>query len=163
MIRRPPRSTLFPYTTLFRSGRVELAYSVANPDIVYASVQATHGEIWRSTDGGSTYQRRATLDTNGDPAPYLGDQGWYDNAIWCGDPTDVDLLVVGGINLWRSTDGGDTLAEISTWWEPRSVHADQHAIVSHPSYDGVGNRTVLFGNDGGVFQATDIQAVGTEA
>src|SRR2546427_6095928 len=23
MIRRPPRSTLFPYTTLFRSGRVE--------------------------------------------------------------------------------------------------------------------------------------------
>src|SRR3712207_7125340 len=25
MIRRPPRSTLFPYTTLFRSGGVELA------------------------------------------------------------------------------------------------------------------------------------------
>src|SRR2546422_3359524 len=24
MIRRPPRSTLFPYTTLFRSGRVEI-------------------------------------------------------------------------------------------------------------------------------------------
>src|SRR3712207_9092609 len=24
MIRRPPRSTLFPYTTLFRSGRTEL-------------------------------------------------------------------------------------------------------------------------------------------
>src|SRR5260221_10297432 len=24
MIRRPPRSTLFPYTTLFRSGRVKL-------------------------------------------------------------------------------------------------------------------------------------------
>src|SRR3712207_9571944 len=29
MIRRPPRSTLFPYTTLFRSGRVELLYSSA--------------------------------------------------------------------------------------------------------------------------------------
>src|SRR3989449_11766836 len=27
MIRRPPRSTLFPYTTLFRSQRVELAGS----------------------------------------------------------------------------------------------------------------------------------------
>src|SRR2546426_9107715 len=25
MIRRPPRSTLFPYTTLFRSGRAEVA------------------------------------------------------------------------------------------------------------------------------------------
>src|SRR6266545_474378 len=108
------------------SGRVELAYAVANPDVVYASVEATNGEIWRSTDGGRTYQRRATLDGNGDPAPYLGDQGWYDNAIWCGDPTDENLLVVGGIDLWRSNDGGDTLAEISTWWHPRSVHADQH-------------------------------------
>src|SRR3712207_7623139 len=26
MIRRPPRSTLFPYTTLFRSGKVVLGY-----------------------------------------------------------------------------------------------------------------------------------------
>src|SRR2546427_8776402 len=33
MIRRPPRSTLFPYTTLFRSllgGRVELGYAPEN-------------------------------------------------------------------------------------------------------------------------------------
>src|SRR2546428_6298309 len=29
MIRRPPRSTLFPYTTLFRSGRVLLPFSAA--------------------------------------------------------------------------------------------------------------------------------------
>src|SRR5256885_6412694 len=28
MIRRPPRSTLFPYTTLFRSGQLELRVSV---------------------------------------------------------------------------------------------------------------------------------------
>src|SRR2546430_16367154 len=27
MIRRPPRSTLFPYTTLFRSGEVSLAHN----------------------------------------------------------------------------------------------------------------------------------------
>src|SRR3712207_5950803 len=29
MIRRPPRSTLFPYTTLFRSARVTVAFSSA--------------------------------------------------------------------------------------------------------------------------------------
>src|SRR3989449_5611921 len=29
MIRRPPRSTLFPYTTLFRSGFTALVYEVA--------------------------------------------------------------------------------------------------------------------------------------
>jgi photosystem II stability/assembly factor-like uncharacterized protein len=145
------------------AGRVELAYSVKNPDIVYASVEATHGEIWRSTDGGKSYRRRATLQPDGEPAPYLGDQGWYDNVIWCGDPTDEDLVVVGGINLWKSTDGGDTLAEISTWWHPQSVHADHHAIVSHPDYDGVSNRTVLFGNDGGLFAANDLEVVGSEA
>src|SRR5258708_9250044 len=30
MIRRPPRSTLFPYTTLFRSSRVSLAWTVVS-------------------------------------------------------------------------------------------------------------------------------------
>src|SRR5260221_9256063 len=28
MIRRPPRSTLFPYTTLFRSGKINLDHSL---------------------------------------------------------------------------------------------------------------------------------------
>src|SRR5256885_15804742 len=32
MIRRPPRSTLFPYTTLFRSG-LKLDLSIANQDL----------------------------------------------------------------------------------------------------------------------------------
>src|SRR2546430_11185137 len=31
MIRRPPRSTLFPYTTLFRSRRATLAYWARDP------------------------------------------------------------------------------------------------------------------------------------
>src|SRR3712207_7152479 len=31
MIRRPPRSTLFPYTTLFRSKIVELVQNIPNP------------------------------------------------------------------------------------------------------------------------------------
>src|SRR3712207_7159268 len=31
MIRRPPRSTLFPYTTLFRSGRAERSSSPSAP------------------------------------------------------------------------------------------------------------------------------------
>ncbi|GGT14827.1 WD40/YVTN/BNR-like repeat-containing protein [Streptomyces purpureus] len=144
-------------------GRVELAHAAKDPDIVYASVQMTTGQIWRSQDGGATYRRRRTLSPDGVVADYLAnDQGWYDNTIWAGDPTDSDLVLVGGINLWRSTDGGDHLAEISTWSEPRSVHADQHAIVSHPSYDGVTNRTVFFANDGGVFKAADLAVVGSE-
>src|SRR2546427_7313074 len=33
MIRRPPRSTLFPYTTLFRSSDRRLVLFVGNPDL----------------------------------------------------------------------------------------------------------------------------------
>src|ERR1700745_3451839 len=127
-----------PVTDPPGQGRVELAYAAANPDIVYASVQMTSGAIWRSVDGGASYQPRATLTVRGaTPAQYLGNQGWYGNAIWAGDPTDENLVITGGIDLWRSTDGGNSLAEISTWWaHPPSPHADQHAIAAHPSSDG---------------------------
>src|SRR2546430_13605854 len=37
MIRRPPRSTLFPYTTLFRSARVDDAQKVARRVVAVAA------------------------------------------------------------------------------------------------------------------------------
>src|SRR5256885_15579642 len=45
MIRRPPRSTLFPYTTLFRSANTALDAAVAgvHPDLVKALI-AAHGD-----------------------------------------------------------------------------------------------------------------------
>src|SRR2546430_11692017 len=44
MIRRPPRSTLFPYTTLFRSGRnrLELLYFRAEADAAIAVRLVAH-------------------------------------------------------------------------------------------------------------------------
>lgn len=144
------------------SGRVELTYAACDPHIVYASVDTHHGQVWRSRNGGRSYEPRASLTVEDRPAHYLGDQGWYGNAIWAGDPTDADLVVVGGIDLWRSRDGGETLTDISTWWETTSAHADHHAIVAHPRYDGRGNRTVFFGNDGGVYRADDVTSVGDD-
>src|SRR2546429_4606556 len=38
MIRRPPRSTLFPYTTLFRSRRIENAVRLGNADQFVAEI-----------------------------------------------------------------------------------------------------------------------------
>jgi photosystem II stability/assembly factor-like uncharacterized protein len=143
------------------SGRVELAYAVKDPRRVYASVQGDTGELWRSGTGGRSYTRRRAL-TDGQPAQYLGDQGWYGNAVWAGDPTDANLVILGGVDLWRSTDGGNTLSEISFWWQDGSAHADQHAIVSDPGYDSHGNRTVYFGNDGGLYKAEDVTTVGSD-
>lgn len=143
--------------------RVEICYALADPDVVYVSAEVTGGQIWRSTDGGKSFVRRQAIDPDGDPARFLGDQGWYDNVIWAGDPTDSDFVIVGGVDLWRSTNGGDSLIDISTWWDSGSAHADHHAIVAHPSFDGAGNRTVFFGNDGGVYRADDVRTVGNDA
>ena len=144
-------------------GRVELAYAAKNPTRVYASVDVNSGQIWRSTNGGKTYTRRQSLAPDGGPAPYLAEQGWYDNAIWAGDPTDANLVIVGGVDLWRSTDGGDTLKDISTWWDPRSAHADHHCIVADPRFNGGSNKRVYFGNDGGIYRANDVRTVGNNA
>ena len=143
-------------------GRVQVCYAAADSDVTYASVDIAPSGIWRSSDGGQTYLAQSAL-SGGGPASFLGQQGWYDNVIWAGDPIDSDLVVVGGIDLWRSTDGGDHLVQISTWWSDDSAHADHHTIVSDPGYDGVANRRAYFGNDGGVYRAVDVTTVGNNA
>src|SRR2546422_2024219 len=47
MIRRPPRSTLFPYTTLFRSRALAVPTDVAQDTAVEALVEQTMAEFGR--------------------------------------------------------------------------------------------------------------------
>lgn len=134
--------------------RAELAFAPSDGTIVYASVDTGGGKVYKSTNSGQTY----ALQTSGSPA-YLGQQGWYDNVIWV-SPTDPNLVVVGGIDLWRSTNGGVSLTKISQWFSaPLSAHADHHVIIHHPGYNGTTNKTVFFGNDGGIYRATDVTTV----
>jgi hypothetical protein len=91
-------------------------------------------------------------------------QGWYDNIIAV-DPVDPDIVWVGGVDLFRSDDGGQNFG-IAAYWifylqnppPPYQIHPDHHAIVFHPSYDGVTNRIMYFGNDGGLFRTTNARA-----
>ncbi len=136
-----------------RRVRIETEFAKSDPQIVYASVDNNGGEIYRSNDGGKNF----TLVNTG--LSYLGLQGWYDNALWV-DPVDPNHIVVGGIDLWRSQDGGATFTQISTWWAaPFSAHADHHVIMEHPNYDGITNKNVYFGNDGGMYRADDLDAI----
>src|SRR5262245_58648760 len=68
MLPRPPRSTLFPYTTLFRSGRdIELGalefrmlrFFMTHPGRVYSRAQLLD-EIW----GNSVYVEERTVDVH---------------------------------------------------------------------------------------------------
>ena len=74
MIRRPPRSTLFPYTTLFRSARTEWLRDGSIPshtlraDIDYAEAEAltTYGiigiKVWIYK--GEVFAREFSQETN---------------------------------------------------------------------------------------------------
>src|SRR5256885_3983043 len=55
MIRRPPRSTLFPYTTLFRSHRAAATVSGANN-----TVSQSAGHVLTSEDGARALEHRAS-------------------------------------------------------------------------------------------------------
>lgn len=165
-------------------GRTSLALAPSSQDVVYAlSANNAAGnyrdgvyKVFRSTTGGAsgTWSARWTQDND---ATKLGNllltnpvyanlvrcgfgasngyynQGWYDNVIAV-DPTDPDVVWTGGIDLFRSTDGGLTWGVASHWWfdssEANYNHADHHAIVFHPGYDGVSNQVMYVGNDGGI-------------
>lgn len=141
----------------------------------YDQTAYTYGfyKLYRSDDGGATwtvkndYNNENVLNTLLLSNPIFGlfpecgwsdqrsfyNQGWYDNIIQV-DPVNPDTVWVGGIDLWRSDDAGSNWMPASRWWantnEPVYAHADQHAIVFHPNYDGETNTTMYVGNDGGI-------------
>src|SRR2546430_4023151 len=53
MIRRPPRSTLFPYTTLFRSVRAIRGSDTKRPGLLFAG---TESAMYVSFDDGDSWQ-----------------------------------------------------------------------------------------------------------
>src|SRR2546427_4943891 len=71
MIRRPPRSTLFPYTTLFRS-----VIDPQNPSTLYAGTSGANFDlcgipcggfndgVFKSTDAGATWKDRKSTRLN---------------------------------------------------------------------------------------------------
>ena len=146
-------------------GRIILALAPTDPDIVYASVSTRAGNaegLYRSTRGGvkDSWQRiNSTPNWYGYCShPTFDGQGGYVGAIGV-DPTDSNRIWLGGIDLYRSEDGGATIELASGWnYDPGDapyVHADQHAVVFHPDYDGDTNTTVYFANDGGLFRTFD--------
>jgi photosystem II stability/assembly factor-like uncharacterized protein len=139
--------------------RINVQYSVSNPNIAYAVVGDPEGQqsgsgasVWKSTDGGNNWTEQGT-GTFAD---------WYSAPIWI-DPTNPDNIVVGSVDLYRSTDGGQTFNQITLWylWSVNGnlPHADMHAFVSDPGFDGVTNRKLYIACDGGMFETDDIDTV----
>ena len=138
--------------------RISLAVSANQPATVYAiaanSSSGLYG-IYKSTDSGATF----TKVNSGTPGNLLGwaalgndtsGQGWYDLSI-SASPSNANTLLVGGVNTWRSLDGGVTWAIVNHWWGDGvpAVHADKHMLLYR-------NDGYLFEcNDGGIYSSGD--------
>src|SRR3712207_8858281 len=82
MIRRPPRSTLFPYTTLFRSEGTPVG-----------------AEVYRSDNGGQSWRK-----TNEKEIPIFFTYGYYFAKIYV-SPYNPDKVYALGFSSQVSTDG----------------------------------------------------------
>src|SRR3712207_7018223 len=72
MIRRPPRSTLFPYTTLFRSGGpTQLDIAWVRPPDLRPDTRAKRREDWVESLGFAVLNRRLERISRGANAPFI--------------------------------------------------------------------------------------------
>lgn len=146
--------------------RIIFAVSPNNANGVYiiASMYETNNgqgfhSIQKSTDAGETWttvNARANggwnyLSTSIDQN-FSGGQGIYDLAITVAS-NNFNELYIGGVNIWKSADGGKTFNAIAEWtgffqnvsW----VHADIHEL----QFDHLGN--LYAASDGGVSKTTN--------
>lgn len=173
------------YPTPPQQGRMAIAIAPSDNNRIYVSMaeNPTLGQygrlvdLWRADDG-ATFQ--SVLDLKHPFGPWLFSvvayatgcvedhqvysQGWYDQVLAV-DPLDPDVLWLGGIDLYRSDDGGATFGLAGYWFfgnedppHPNHIHADHHAVVFHPDYDGVTNQVMYVGNDGGVYRTVNARA-----
>ncbi len=112
-------------------GKIGVAISPANPDRVWALVEAEDGAMCRSDDGGETWKR---VSDN----PELRRRAWYYMHVFA-DPSDADSVWVLNLQCWKSTDGGATYEAIPT------PHGDNHGLWIDPN----DSDRIIEGNDGG--------------
>ena len=73
MIRRPPRSTLFPYTTLFRSRLCPYSGKMCRRQNGYGGLDARYYLCVRAKVNGTAEQALEQIDDRGYAIPYQAD------------------------------------------------------------------------------------------
>lgn len=151
-------------TWLSWEGSVALAYARADTtgNTVYASVDGASvtQPIWRSDNGGRLFKPRdgdLHRCVTHEKSAVQGLGGWA-NLIWAGHPQEQDFLILGRVDLWRSTDGGTSFTLLSDYdRHPESPHADHHVLATRSNF-GRGSRQAWIGTDGGIFYTADLTA-----
>jgi len=141
------KTTGFPSPTT-RYDRISLAIAPSNSNVIYACLSDsnynTHS-IQKSANGGNSWFAVGTPYDASISKTHLGGQGWYNNVIKV-HPIDPNIVYTGGINLFKSTNGGSGWFRIGT-----NVHVDHHAIM----FDPLNSSIMYSGNDGGIWKSSD--------
>ena len=120
-------------------GRIGMAISPANPDVIYAIVEAQRDEggVFKSTDRGESWNK---------VSDYMSVSPQYYNEL-VADPVDVDTVYSMDTWLHRTVDGGKTWTKVGE----KDKHVDNHAMWIDP--DDTDHFVV--GCDGGVYFSWD--------
>jgi photosystem II stability/assembly factor-like uncharacterized protein len=116
-------------------GRVGLAVSPADANVVYAIVEARYnkGGVFRSSNKGETWSKQGSFSTSGN----------YYQEIIC-DPKDVNKVFAMDTYMHHSTDGGKNFEPTGE----KNKHVDNHCIWIDPS----NTNHWLVGCDGGLYE-----------
>src|SRR2546425_5941842 len=94
MIRRPPRSTLFPYTTLFRSRRLALEIRLGLLRApLEAAVAASLESAWRQLAGSAETQLAVRSSALCEDAARASFAGQFETFLGIADPADLVTAV----------------------------------------------------------------------
>ncbi|KAA3617301.1 MAG: glycosyl hydrolase [Calditrichaeota bacterium] len=120
-------------------GRIGLAVSPVNPDVVYAIVEATPEEkgFYRSTDAGENWKKMSN---------HISRSPQYYQEIIC-DPVDVNRVYSMDTWMMVTLDGGKTWKQVGEKYK----HVDNHALWINPKQPDY----MLAGCDGGVYETFD--------
>jgi hypothetical protein len=133
------------FTSTFKN--IRIAVTAADPNYLYivgTNSSDAFGGLVRSTNSASTFTTMSTT-----PNILGGNQGWYDLSI-AASPTNKDELMVGGIDLWKSTNGGINWTHNTFGYGGGPyIHPDQHDVIY------MNGTTIWAAHDGGVSMSTN--------
>jgi photosystem II stability/assembly factor-like uncharacterized protein len=123
-------------------GRIGLAISPQNPDVVYATIELAHrnGGFYRSADRGATWEKRNDYHSGG-TGPH------YYQEIFA-SPHAFDRVYQMDVWMRVTHDGGKTFERVGE----KDKHVDNHALAFNPDDPDY----LIAGCDGGLYESWDL-------